>query len=245
MIAKSTRLTDLFRDYLIPRWALPAGVHAAITTVSSPGNLAVHVGDDPAAVIRHRRQLSRELHLDAPVKWLQQYHSTVVVDYQQASLGVAADAMIAEQTPSVCAVLTADCLPILLVSHDGAKIAAVHAGWRGLAHGIIEQTVARLNSPGAQLRAFIGPAISQDYFEVGGEVRDAFNRDQLLDEATFRPHIAGKWHADLPELARRILAQQGVTDVTLSGLCTFSDKRFSSYRQDPRCGRIATLIWKN
>lgn len=245
MTVKSTPLTDLFRDYVLPNWSLPAGLSACVTTVSSPGNLAAHVGHDPSAVIRHRRQLSRELGLPGQVKWLQQYHGTAVVDYQQARLGQAADAIIGRQAGSVCAVLTADCLPILLAANDGSEIAAVHAGWRGLAQGIVEQTLAQFRSPAAQLTAYIGPAISVDYFEVGDDVRAAFNRDQLLDHHTFRPHIAGKWYADLPELARRIMLAHGVAEVTLSGLCTFSNKRFSSYRNDSACGRIATLIWKN
>lgn len=215
-----------------------------MTTVTRPGNVAAHVGDDPAAVIRHRRQLGFELKLPSPVKWLQQYHSTVVVDYQQARLGQAADAIVSRQPKSVCAVLTADCLPILLVSSDGSEIAAVHAGWRGLAQGIVEQTLATLSHQAKQLSAYIGPAISQDYFEVGSEVRAAFDRDQLLDHHTFRPHITGKWHADLAELARRILNLHGVQEVTLSGLCTYSDERFSSYRRNPQCGRIASLIYK-
>ena len=230
--------------YVIPNWQLPSGIFAAVTTVSSPGNVAVHVGDDPATVVRHRRQLCRDLSLTAPVKWLAQYHSQVVTHYDQAVAGQPADAIIASQPSSVCAVLTADCLPILLAAKDGSEIAAIHAGWRGLAQGIIEQTLSRMNTPAAQLTAYIGPAISQDYFQVGAEVRAAFDRDQLLDEQTFRPHIPGKWHADLPELAKRILVQQGVAAVTLSGLCTYSDERFSSYRRDPNCGRIATLIWQ-
>lgn len=245
MTVKSTPLTDLFRDYVLPNWRLPAGVAACVTTVSSPGNVAAHVGADPSSVIRHRRQLSRELQLSGPIKWLKQYHGTEVVAYQQARLGQPADAIIASQPHSVCAVLTADCLPILLAADDGSEIAAVHAGWRGLAQGIVEQTVAKFRCPAQQLTAYIGPAISVDYFEVGSDVRAAFNRDQLLDEQTFRPHIAGKWYADLPELARRIMLARGIREVTLSGLCTFSDKRFSSYRKQPNCGRIATLIWKN
>lgn len=230
--------------YVIPNWQLPRGIFAAVTTVSSPGNVAAHVADDPATVVRHRRQLSRDLGLPGKVKWLAQYHSQVVTHYNRAVTGQAADAIIANQVGSICAVLTADCLPILLVAQDGGEIAAIHAGWRGLAHGIIEQTLARMTTNPRQLSAYIGPAISQDYFQVGAEVRAAFDRDKLLDEQTFRPHIPGKWHADLPELANRILSQQGVAAVTLSGLCTFSDERFSSYRRDSNCGRIATLIWK-
>ena len=229
--------------YLIPNWQLPSGISAAVTTVSTPGNVAVHVGDDPATVVRHRRNLQRDLNIPAQVKWLAQYHSNVVTHYDQTVAGQPADAIIASQA-GVCAVLTADCLPILLAAQDGSEIAAIHAGWRGLAQGIIEQTLARMRSTTEQLTAYVGPAISQNYFQVGADVRAAFDRDQLLDEQTFRPHIPGKWHADLPELAKRILVQQGIAAVTLSGLCTYSDQRFCSYRRDPNCGRIATLIWQ-
>lgn len=238
-------MTDPVANYVLPNWSLPPGVNACVSTLTSPGNLAVHVGDDPSAVIRHRRQLNRELQLPGPIKWLKQYHGTRLVDYHCARLGEAADAIIAAQPNSVCAVLTADCLPILLAADDGSQIAAVHAGWRGLAQGIVEQTIGKFQCSPGQLTAYIGPAISADYFEVGSDVRAAFNREQLVDEQTFRPHINGKWHADLPQLAQRIMFAAGVREVTLSGLCTFSDQRFSSYRQRPDCGRIATLIWKN
>lgn len=229
---------------LEPAWRLPHGVKACVTTVTEPGNLAAHVADDPANVIRHRRQLQRALEVPSAPKWLAQYHSSVAVAAENVEVGCRADAIWATQPRSVCAVLTADCLPILLCSDDGQTIAAIHAGWRGLAAGIITNTLKQLPQPAECFRAYIGPAISQLYFEVGDDVRDAFLSQGIVDAKSFVPHRAGKWLADLPLLAERLLATAGVREVTQSGLCTYSDERFYSYRRDPKCGRIATLIWK-
>lgn len=230
---------------ITPTWPLANGVQARVTTVTAPGNLAVHVGDDPAAVIRHRRILQRRLALPVTPKWLTQVHGTQVVNYQSCQAGVTADAIWAQSTPSVCSVLTADCLPILLASHDGEVIAAVHAGWRGLVAGVVEQTLAALPKPPSQLSAYIGPSISRAHFQVGDDVYKAFAEQDLVDDATFTRDQQGKWLADLPLLAERILQSAGVMQVIQSGLCTFSDPRFSSYRQNPKAGRIASLIWKN
>lgn len=225
-------------------WKLPEGVFAAVTSVAKPGNLAVHVHDDPAAVIRHRRQLLRELDLPVSPRWLRQIHSSQIVDFDAAYPTVEADAIYANRAQTVCAVLTADCLPILLCSQDGQEIAAVHAGWRGLAGGIIENALARFQAKPRELLAYIGPAISMPAFEVGDEVRAAFLSTGVVDSDTFRSHIQGKWHANLPLLAQRILEQQGCQSVQQSGHCTYSDSRWYSYRRDSSCGRIASLIWK-
>ncbi|MDN7125067.1 peptidoglycan editing factor PgeF [Pseudidiomarina sp. 1APP75-32.1] len=227
-----------------PNWQLPPGIQACITTVDAPGNLAAHVGDDPARVLLHRRQLQRALGLRRAPKWLSQYHSTVVVAEESSVLGSRADAIWASAADSCCAVLTADCLPILLCSEDGAIIAAIHAGWRGLAQGIIGTTLAQLPQRTECFRAYIGPAISQPHFEVGDEVRQAFSRLGIVDSSTFHPHRSGKWLANLPLLAERLLLGHGVKEVTQSHLCTYSDARFFSHRRDPSSGRIATLIWK-
>ncbi|PHR63285.1 peptidoglycan editing factor PgeF [Pseudidiomarina marina] len=225
-------------------WNLPEGVFAAVTTVSQPGNLAVHVGDDPAAVIRNRRQLQNQFDLPVSPRWLRQVHSTRVVDFDDAYPTAEADAIYANQSQTVCAVLTADCLPILLCSDDGSEIAAVHAGWRGLAGGIIDNALMRFDCPAHQLSAYIGPAISMPVFEVGDEVRAAFLSTGAVDSETFRSHIAGKWHANLPLLAQRILEQHGCQAVKQSGHCTYTDSRWYSYRRDSSCGRIASVIWK-
>ncbi|RUO57904.1 peptidoglycan editing factor PgeF [Pseudidiomarina insulisalsae] len=231
------------KNSITPAWVLPKGVRACVTTTTEPGNLAAHVGDDPATVLRHRRQLQRRLHLPVQPKWLAQCHGTRVVQFETARQGAVADAIWTQQPASVCAVLTADCLPILLCSDDGQVIAAIHAGWRGLAAGIITTTLAQLPVAPQRLSAYIGPAISVRYFEVGDEVRQAFATAQLVDSATFHAHN-DRWLADLPLLAERMLERSGIADVVQSGLCTFSDPRFDSYRRDRNCGRIASLIWK-
>lgn len=230
--------------YFIPQWTLPDGVHATITTAQHPGNLAAHVGADPAAVIRNRRQLTRDLELPCPPKWLAQYHSNVAVDFGACRAGIAADAIYSNQPGSVCAVLTADCLPILLCSADGQEIAAVHAGWRGLAAGIVAATCQRFQSPSAKLSAYIGPAISQSAFEVGDDVYREFEQLGWVDSHTFSPHIPGKWRANLPLLAEYALREQGIVAITHSQECTFQQAAWYSYRRDPRSGRFASLIWR-
>lgn len=239
-----TKTTAKANYGVIPEWQLAAGVSARITTVSEPGNLAVHVGDDPATVIRHRRMLQRQLALPASPKWLTQVHGTNVVDDQCYQAGNPADAIWSQSSAAVCAVLTADCLPILLASDDGSVIAAIHAGWRGLVAGIVEQTLARMPVATTSLSAYIGPAISRAYFQVGDDVFSAFASRGLADKSSFTPDEEGKWLADLPLLAERVLRSEGVTAVTQSGLCTYSDPRFCSYRKNPKTGRIASLIWK-
>lgn len=230
---------------IVPDWKLPNGVQARVTTVNEPGNLAVHVGDEPATVIRHRRVLQRELDLPTSPKWLTQVHGTEVVAFEHSPARVVADAIWAQSSPSVCAVLTADCLPILLASDDGNVIAAVHAGWRGLVAGIVEQTLAALPQRAAAFSAYVGPAISRPCFEVGEEVYAAFSARGWADSSSFVAQRNDKWHADLPLLAQRALQECGVTRVIESGLCTYSDARFSSHRRNPNSGRIASLIWKS
>ena len=229
---------------LRPNWRVPDGICAAISTVTAPGNVAVHVGDDPAKVLLRRRHLQRSLQLPQAPKWLRQQHTTYAVRAEHSSAGVVADAIWSAQG-EVCAVLTADCLPILLCSEDASVIAALHAGWRGLANGIITRTVAQLPVSPARLRAYIGPAITQPHFQVGSIVYDAFVAQGLADSRSFLPDGEDKWRADLPLLAERMLHRVGISHVTQSGLCTYSDERFYSYRRDPNCGRIATLIWNN
>lgn len=225
-------------------WELPPGVAATVTTVTAPGNVAAHVNADPAEVIRHRRELMQQANLPSAPLWLRQIHSNRVVDFANAYPTVEADAIYSSSAKSVCAILTADCLPILLCTDDGREIAAVHAGWRGLANGVIENTLRQFATPAARIRAFIGPAISSQAFEVGGDVYQCFHARGLVDTATFRPHSEQKWLADLPLLAKYILNQNGCDAVKLSHWCTYSESRWFSYRRDPNCGRIASLIWK-
>lgn len=225
-------------------WELPTGVGAIVTTVDQPGNLAAHVNAEPTEVIRHRRHLVTQANLPSAPRWLRQVHSNKVVHFSNARITQTADAIYANQAHAVCAVLTADCLPILLCSADGQEIAAVHAGWRGLLSGVIENTIHQFQCKPSAIRAYIGPAISVAAFEVGADVYSACEKLQLVDAQTFRPHVSGKWMADLPQMAERLLHRVGCADVHLSGLCTYNDARFYSYRRDPNCGRIATLIWK-
>lgn len=225
-------------------WSLPVGVQAAVTSATTPGNLAAHVQAEPSTVIRNRRQLIRQLDLPVAPRWLNQIHSNQVVHFNDARPTVTADAIYADHGPAVCAVLTADCLPILLCSTDGEQIAAIHAGWRGLAQGIIQQTLQRFHGPRERILAYLGPAISVAAFEVGDDVRDAFLSFQVVDSITFRPHKLGKWHADICQIAARLLAHEGCHQVTFSHLCTFQDLRWYSYRRQPECGRFASLIWK-
>jgi hypothetical protein len=232
-----------------PDWPRPAGVGAAVTTriggVSEGPfaslNLAGHVGDDPAAVDANRAALTEALALPAEPAWLEQVHGVAVAD-AGAGPGQQADASVATEPGTVCAVLTADCLPVLLARSDGTAVAAAHAGWKGLAAGVLEATVARLG-PG-RLTAWLGPAIGPAAFEVGEEVRAAFVDPDPGAAACFR-YQGDSLHADLYALARRRLFAAGVAAIHGGGRCTFTEAgRFYSYRRDGRTGRLATLIWR-
>jgi YfiH family protein len=207
-------------------------------------NLGDHVGDDPAAVATNRRRLREALALPAEPLWLEQVHGTDVAGFGGPGRP-RADAAVALQPGQVCAVMVADCLPVLLADRSGTCVAATHAGWRGLAAGVLEAAVAALPADASQLVAWLGPAIGPDAFEVGPEVRKAFLAvDEAADEA-FRPGIGDRWLADVYRLARQRLARAGVTDVHGGGLCTVSDPaRFFSYRRDGATGRMAALVWR-
>ncbi len=240
---------------LIPDWdgLLIPGVQAMVTTRESlhgvstmpyaQFNVASHVGDDPAAVAANRAQL-RALLPNEPL-WLNQVHGVAVVAVESATQGVSADASVARTPGAVCAVMTADCLPLLLAAEDGSAVAAAHAGWRGLADGVIEATVAALELPGDRLVAWLGPAIGPDAFEVGDEVRAAFCRCDARAASAFHPQGSGKWLCDLYTLARQRLGALGVERVFGGKFCTHRDaRRFYSYRRDGPTGRMVTLIWR-
>ncbi len=232
---------------------LPAGVRAGTTTRQggvSLGpratlNLAAHVGDAPAAVLANRERLGAALRLPAPPRWLSQVHGTdVAADDAGAGVPVA-DAAVSVRAGQVLAVLTADCLPVVFASRDGAAIGIAHAGWRGLAGGVLERTIEALGVPTRELCAWLGPAIGPAAFEVGAEVRAAFVGAAAGDAAAFAPNARGRWQADLPLLARLRLARAGLEAVTGCGLCTHADPaRFYSHRRDPLSGRQATLVWR-
>lgn len=236
--------------WIEPDWPVPKGVRA-ISTLRPGGvsngpyaslNLGQHVGDDPARVSENRRRLRSELSLPDEPLWLRQVHGTRIIDAGTPD-DPTADGSTACRPGLVCAVMTADCLPVLLCSHDGQRIGAVHGGWRGLAAGIIEAAVGVLGAGG--LTAWLGPAIGPHAFDVGDEVHRAFLvRGPEFGEA-FRPAGRGAWKADLHAIARLQLAAAGVTDVHGGEHCTYSDsQRFFSYRRDGTTGRMATLIWR-
>jgi YfiH family protein len=229
-----------------------AGAHAGGSDGMTNGglNLGLHVGDDPASVEKNRRLL-RAL-LPAEPAWLTQVHGTRVVDLSSSSesdqqMPPEADASIASKPAQVCTIMTADCLPVLLADYRGTQVGAAHAGWRGLAQGVIEQTVAALRASGAdQLTAWLGPAIGPQAFEVGSEVREAFAHLGPEAEAAFVPVSgkAGKFFADLAGLARLALLRAGVTQVSGGEDCTVSNPtKFYSFRRDQITGRMASMIW--
>lgn len=239
-------------DWIVPDWPAPERVRAAVTSRSggvshgpySSMNPADHVGDEPAAVAANRHRLEQRLQLPAAPVWLQQVHGTTAVDAAAAGGVVQADAAYACQPGVVCAVLTADCLPLLLCDRVGTRVAAAHAGWRGLAAGVIEQTVAAMGLPGDELLAWLGPAIGPAAYRVGGEVRDTFVAHDPRAAAAFESVADGSWQADLYQLARQRLADCGVHAVSGGDHCTFTESgRFFSYRRDGVTGRIASLIW--
>jgi YfiH family protein len=240
------------REWIIPGWPAPERVRAVSTTrhggTSRPPydalNLAEHVGDEAGAVAANREQLRLAMQLPAMPAWLQQVHGVRVVNAHGVTAPVAADAAYTLEPGVVCAVLTADCLPVLLCDCGGRAVAAMHAGWRGLAAGVIEQTVAVMPVMGDELMAWLGPAISAEAYVVGEEVRDTFVNHDPAAATAFRPAGDGGWHADLYRLARQRLNSQGVTEVHGGGFCTWQDSaRFYSYRRDGVTGRMASLIW--
>lgn len=235
--------------WIMPDWPAPSSVRAVSTTrhggVSAAPfasfNLGDHVGDDPAAVAENRTRLMQALSLPAAPAWLRQVHGTRVVDAAQG--GCEADAARTGRAGVVCAVLTADCLPLLLCNSAGTQVAAVHAGWRGLAAGVIEAALDGMGE-GKEIMAWLGPAIGPAAFEVGDEVQAAFMTQDASTQAAFQPLPAGRWLADIYQLARRRLAAGGVTRIYGGHWCTYSEtERFYSYRRDGICGRMATMIW--
>ena len=230
-------------------------------------NLRIRCGDNVGAVIENRRQLEAALALPSSPRWLKQVHGVDVVRFEGAPVGAdsaatacseasgsrpsalpagepEADAAVTSTPGTVLAILTADCLPVVFAARDGSEIAAAHAGWRGLADGMLEATVAAMNAPAEDILAWLGPAAGPDAYEIGEEVFDAFISRDAGASAAFVPTRPGHWNVDLHALARRRLAAVGVTDVHGGGLCTISDPgRFFSHRRDQRSGRIATLAW--
>lgn len=241
--------------YLTPQWPAPPQVRAAFTLRSGGVsaapydalNLGTHVGDAPPAVAENRRRVRAALDLPAEPAWLEQVHGTQVLERAAAEPGCAptADALVTRASGLVATVQVADCLPVLLAARDGSVVAAAHAGWRGLAAGILEATVTRAGVPAGELLAWLGPAIGAAHFEVGGEVRDAFLAHDARAVEAFAPNARGRWQCDLQLLARQRLAACGVTALFGGSWCTYADRtRFFSYRRDGQCGRMAAMIWR-
>jgi YfiH family protein len=208
-------------------------------------NLATHVGDDPAVVESNRRALGDALNLPEPPRWLEQRHHSDTIDARRWQAGCHADAIYTNTAKTVCAILSADCLPILIADPGGDEIAAIHAGWRGLLASVIGTTIARFAAPHSRLAAWIGPGICQHNYPVGPDLRRRFT----AADAGFEPAFLwndGSWYADLAVLADRCLRGAGISDIYRYRLCTFdaSDK-FFSYRRDGQTGRMATLIWRD
>lgn len=241
-------------EWITPDWPAPPQVKAAATLrtggvsegVFASLNLGSHVGDDPGAVLENRRLVRAELRLPAEPTWLNQVHGIQVVEADAAATPAppSADASIAVGPGAVCVVMTADCLPVLFCDRQGTRVGAAHAGWRGLAGGVLGATIKALGIPPSQLMVWLGPAIEQNAFEVGEEVHEAFSKLAAENAAAFKANARGRWQADLYQLARNELARLGVTAVYGGGFECFADsKRFFSYRRASRTGRMATLVW--
>jgi len=239
-------------EIIRPDWHAPENIVACTTTRRggfSQGswgemNLASHVGDDPDHVRQNRSLLEDSLQLPSPPVWLEQVHGCEVAVADEQDAAISCDASTTRRPGVVCAVLTADCLPLLLCKHDGSQVAAVHAGWRGLAAGIIEQTILQMGCPDEQLLAWLGPAIGPRAFEVGSEVRDTFLAHEQQAQEAFRYQDNGKWLCDIYLLARQRLIGLGVNHIGGGDLCTYTGaERFYSYRRDGATGRMASLIW--
>ena len=239
---------------IVPDWPAPARVRAFSSTRAGGAsggpwrsfNLAGHVADDPEAVRRNRARLRSGLGLPEEPRWLTQRHTDQVAEAHAgaAAAGEPADGMVARAPGLVCAVLAADCLPVLLCDRAGAVVAAVHAGWRGTAAGVVEAGVCATGVSPAALLAWLGPAIGPERYEVGAVVRDAALAGDPGAHDAFRPAGPGRWRADLERLVRRRLARAGVGSVHGGGFCTASDpRRFFSHRRDGTTGRMATLVW--
>jgi YfiH family protein len=241
-------------DCIVPDWPAPPHVKALITTraggVSTGSYASLNLGfataDDPAAVRTNHARL-QGLVQHTP-KWLKQVHGAHVVIADAQTERIEADASVACEAGTVCAILIADCLPVLFTNRAGTIVAAAHAGWRGLAAGVIANTVDEILRSGiatTDLFAYIGPGIGPTAFEVGEDVYETFIARDPEAANAFRRHAPGKWLADLFALARRALTRCGVTHIYGGGMCTYSDaERFYSYRRDKATGRMAALIWR-
>ncbi|XXQ69470.1 peptidoglycan editing factor PgeF [Neisseriaceae bacterium B1] len=239
------------QSFITPDWGAPQNVRALITTrqggvstgVFSSLNVGAHVGDKSEAFAQNRAIVQQQV--SVPIAYLNQTHSTMVVQATDALAQLLdADAVVDETGKAACGVMTADCLPVLFCDRAGSVVAAAHAGWRGLAAGVLQNTVAAMNVPPVEIMAYLGPAIGADAFEVGQDVLDAFVAQNPAAEQAFKPFGDGKYLADIYLLARQILLREGVTQISGGEHCTVLEREtFFSYRRDGQTGRMLSVIW--
>lgn len=241
-------------SFITPDWPAPANVKSLQTTrIGGKSvapydslNLGGHVGDEPLTVAANRQLLNQ--YVPSEPLWLNQVHGLDIVSAHEASCLPSADGAYTDKKGAVCAVMTADCLPVLLCNTLGTEVAAIHAGWKGLLDGVIEAGVAKMQSPSSEIMAWFGPAIGPNAFELGNDVRDAFiQHHELAVEAFVKvTNYPGqdKWLGNIYQLATQRLNRLGVNQIYGGGLCTHTDaSRFFSFRRDGVTGRMATLIW--
>jgi len=244
---------DSKSSFICPQWPAPKQVKAYTSTrlggvSESPFgslNLGAHVGDDTQSVACNRKLFALQISMPNSLRWLNQVHGCHTVRLPSNTVGdIAADASFTQVKQQVCAVMTADCLPLLMCDEKGTQVAACHAGWRGLCDGVIESCIAQFKTTEG-LMVWLGPAIGARAFEVGGEVRCAFIDKDSSAEAAFKPSInEGKWFADIYLLAKQRLARLGIDQIYGGDFCTYEDEEhFFSYRRDQQTGRLASVIW--
>lgn len=245
-------IDELREGFIFPKWQVPRAVQMAITTrrngfSAAPFaglNVSDNVGDDPQAVDKNRCYLHDALSLPSDPLWLQQQHASDVLLCESNDDCRTADASISFESGYVCAVMTADCLPVLFCDKEGTRVGVAHAGWRGLLSGVLDNTAAALDCPPQQLCAWLGPAIGPDAFQVGDDVRDAFVQLDSNNAWAFLPDNTGYWLCDIYQLARIRLRALGLVDIYGGSYCTYRDSaNFYSYRRDGVTGRIAALAW--
>ncbi|QEZ91473.1 purine nucleoside phosphorylase YfiH [Proteus sp. CD3] len=237
---------------IFPDWPQPENIGSCSTLreggISLPPydsfNLGTHVGDKLSDVEENRRRLCQQALLPEMPLWLEQVHGTHVVTLNtEKNNEIQGDALYTSTVKKVCAIMTADCLPVLFTTVDGTEVGAAHGGWRGLCHGVLQNTLAQFKAPKDQIMAWLGPAIGPTAFEVGAEVRLAFIEKNIAFESAFIPHN-GKYLANIYMLARIILQESGITQIYGGDFCTVTDpSRFFSYRRECVTGRMASLIW--
>ncbi|MFZ0219782.1 MAG: peptidoglycan editing factor PgeF [Candidatus Aquirickettsiella sp.] len=239
-------------DLIIPDWPAPHWIKAYTTTrvggfsraPYNSLNSAMHVGDNLEDVSKNRQLLQNNLHLTKPIIWLKQVHGNIVISADHPINNFAADAIYSKKEQTVCAVQTADCLPLLVCSSNSYCVAAIHAGWKGLSNDIIENTIKALALPTRDILVWLGPAIGPQAFTVGEQVFQAFLDKDKANEIAFQPIGNKQWLANLYALAQRRLRKLGITSIYGGNYCTFSDStRFFSFRRDQITGRMLSLIW--